>query len=131
MTPLPKGPTKATAASIPFTPTFDASGTPTTCYCCGRRAWGIGAGDIKTEPKWLCKEDFVLIKELRDIKRLDVYELQALDGGVDAVGEYLQTIGITDLAAMDELNARMLVKAAWQGSAARLRQLLLENEAPF
>lgn len=60
-------------------------------------------------------------------KRLDILELEALQGGVDAVGDYLDQIGITDLALCDELDARLIVKAAWQGSAKRLRELVRES----
>lgn len=69
------------------------------------------------------------IDNYKKIDRLDDYELRALDAGVDAVGEYLATIGIYDLTLMDELNQRMIVKAAWEGCARGLRAAL--SEAPF
>jgi len=135
MTTIPKGPTKATAATIPFTPTVDADQNPTTCHCCGRRAWSIGVGTsnpkekLSGDPKYLCGECMLIVEDLRRFKRLDVFELAALDHGVEAVGEYLDTIGIFDLTQMDELNRRMIVKAAWQGCAAGLRKEL--KDAPF
>lgn len=69
------------------------------------------------------------IDNYKKIDRLDDYELRALDAGVDAVGEYLDGIGIYDLTLMDELNQRMIVKAAWEGAARGLRAAL--SEAPF
>lgn len=69
------------------------------------------------------------IDNYKKIDRLDDYELRALDAGVDAVGEYLDTIGIYDLSLMDELNQRMIIKAAWEGCARGLRAAL--SEAPF
>lgn len=103
---------------------------PLTCHCCQRRAVGIGVGDARN-PKWLCQECVDIVGHIARARRLDPYELKALDGGVDAVGEYLQQLGKTDLAEMDELEARLLVKAAWEGSGKRLRKLLIESEAPF
>lgn len=117
--------------AIPFTPTADAQGTPTVCRCCARRAIGTGVGltKPKDDPSYLCGECVLIIEDLAKMRRLDQFELQALDGGVDAVGEWLGERGITDLALLDELDARMLVKAAWLGCADRLRAVL--REAPF
>lgn len=103
---------------------------PTTCHCCQRHAVGIGVGPA-SKPQWLCHECVQIVGHVARAKRMDPYELKALDGGVDAVGEYLSGIGKTDLADMDELEARLLVKAAWQGCGDRLRELLVEGEAPF
>lgn len=69
------------------------------------------------------------IDDYKKIRRLDDYELAALDGGVEAVGEWIETHGVTDLAHFDELMQRMMVKAAWEGCARRLREAL--KSAPF
>lgn len=70
------------------------------------------------------------IDDYKKIRALDAYELAALDGGVDAVGEYIEQRGLgPDLSLYDELDQRMLVKAAWEGCARRLREKLAE--APF
>lgn len=125
MTPLPTG-----KPILPFTPTVEDTGQPTVCHCCGRRAIGIGMAQ-KGDPQYVCGECILLVEELRKVRRLDLYELAALDGGVDAVGEYIAQKGITDLAFMDELDQRLIVKAAWMGSVDRLRKLLREGSAPF
>lgn len=104
---------------------------PTTCHCCQRHAVGIGVSAHKEPIRWLCKECASIAEYVARARRMDPYELKALDGGVDAVGAYLDTLGKTDLAEMDELEARMLVKAAWQGCGDRLRLLLTNNDAPF
>ncbi|RVO41348.1 hypothetical protein CN093_08780 [Sinorhizobium meliloti] len=117
-----------TKPATPFTPTVDADGTPTVCRCCGRHAIGIGRG-TKADPGFLCRKCITIVEDLSKMDRLDVYELAALDAGVDAVGAYLSEIGKTDLAECDELDARMIVKAAWLGCAEGLRRAL--NEAPF
>ncbi len=123
MTKLPGKP------AAPFTPTVDDDGNPTTCFCCGMRAVGIGVGAGK-DPGYLCKRCIVAIDDYKKIRRLDDFELSALDAGVDAVGEFIESKGnLTDLAHYDELDQRLLVKAAWEGCARGLREAL--KSAPF
>lgn len=137
MTKIPKGPTPATAASLPFTPTADKNGDPTVCWCCGFRADGLGIATARlkekaaTEKNYICVKCATVVGRIRAADRMDQFELRALDGGVEAVGEYIATHGITDLSFYDELMQRMLVKAAWFGSAEALRAELESHNAPF
>jgi hypothetical protein len=115
---------------LPFSPTADAAGDPTTCFACGMRAVALGINHQKGDPQYLCRRCVVAIDDYKKIRRLDDYELAALDGGVDAVGEWIaENGGLTELAHYDELMQRLLVKAAWEGCARRLREVL--KEAPF
>lgn len=99
------------------------------CHVCARHAVGLGV-QVDREPiRWLCKECAEIAEHIRHRRRLDPYELRALDTGVEAVGEYLHAIQKTDLKEMDELEARMLVKAAWEGCGRGMRAAL--TEAPF
>lgn len=109
---------------------------PSNCWLCGAgHATGIGAngdwgkryGKDTIEPKWLCEECKHLCARVKEMKHSDLWEVHALDGGVEAVGEYLDTIGIFNLEHMDGLQARMMVKAAWQGCARKLRKDLEES----
>jgi len=99
------------------------------CHVCFRHASGIGVQEGKEPIRWLCKECADIAEHIRSSRRLDPYELRALDAGVEAVGEFLQSIQKTDLAECDELEARMLVKAAWEGCGRGMRESL--KEAPF
>lgn len=73
-----------------------------------------------------------MAEQIGRIRRFEPYELKALEGGVDAVGEFIDSIGgKTELSEYDELEQRMLVKAAVQGFGDRLRQLLRDGEAPW
>lgn len=119
---------------MPFEPSGvgGAGDIPAVCWCCGRHATGVGIGEKKWgrgDFRWLCEGCKDLIPELVEAteSRLDFLELEALNGGVDAVGKYLDRIGITDLALMDSFDARMIVKAAWQGSVTRLREIIKED----
>lgn len=93
---------------------------------------GVGKYNDKFQSgdyKWLCEECIPILEKIKTMtgRRLEILELEALQGGVDAVGDYIEQIGFTDLKDMDELDARMIVKAAWQGSAKRLRELVKES----
>lgn len=133
MAPLPTTPRQ-------HTPTVDAYDNPTCCYVCGMRAVALGVnpqygksghGNKQQDPHFICKRCAMAIDDYKKIRRLDDYELMALDGGVDAVGDYIAEHGVTDLAHFDELMQRMMVKAAWEGCSGRLRKLLNEGSAPF
>lgn len=109
----------------------DATRTPTTCYACGRHAIGIGMGNGERDPKWLCAECVPLIDHLRHIKRFDPYEIDAVDGAVEAAGEYMGSIGKTDLAEFEADEARVLCRTIVQAFGDRLRAVIREGRAPF
>ncbi|MEJ5019349.1 DUF6511 domain-containing protein [Ochrobactrum vermis] len=99
------------------------------CHVCARHAVGLGVQADLEPIRWLCKECADIAEHICSRRRLDPYELRALDTGVGSVGEYLQVLGKTDLKEMDELEARMIVKAAWEGCGRGMRGAL--KEAPF
>ncbi|TDH35703.1 hypothetical protein E2A64_10205 [Pseudohoeflea suaedae] len=103
---------------------------PITCHVCGFRATGLGIAQRNADPKWLCTECALIAERIREVRRMDPYELKALDGGVDAAGDFIAANG-ADLSEYDEETARMLCKAVWKGCADRLRHLLVNGEAPF
>jgi hypothetical protein len=119
-------------AVLPITPTADETGAPTTCRACGRVAIGIGVGfkHKGDDPSFLCKGCLVAVSDLSKFDRLSLFELKALDAGVEAVGEWIEQRGNgTDLQYFDSLDQRMLVKAAWEGCIRGVREAL--KEAPF
>ncbi len=99
------------------------------CHVCFRHAVGLGVQENKEPIRWLCKECADIAEHIRTRRRLDPYELRALDTGVEAIGEFLQSIQKTDLADCDELEARMLVKTAWEACGRGMREAL--KDAPF
>lgn len=121
-------------AAIPVKPTCDEHGQPEVCYACGvRRAIGIGVGFQNKgdkDPQFLCGECAPLVRAIRSIRRFDTYELKALDGCIEAVGDFLGERGITDLSLLDELDAKMLCKRVVIAFGDTLRRLL-RDEAPF
>lgn len=118
---------------LPITPTEDEHGNPTTCRVCSMRAFGAGVGFTSRgdkDPGYLCVECATLVEAVRSMRRFDIYELKALDGAVEGVGEFLTERGITDLALLDELDARMLCKRVVMAFGDTLRRILRE-ESPF
>lgn len=118
---------------LPIQPTVDEHHNPTVCRVCSMRSVGIGVGfkhrDDK-DPGYLCLECATLVEAVRSMRRFDVYELRALDGCVESVGEFLNDRGITDLALLDELDAKLLCKRVVMAFGDTLRRLL-RSEAPF
>ncbi len=116
-----------------FAPTH-VENTPAVCHCCGRHAIGIGVGDPSAkrdnDPKYLCRECVQLIEQIRRVKRFDLYEKQALAGGVDAAGPLVDEFG-ADLGEWSEDQVLAFCGAIWRGCADRLREVVREGQVPF
>lgn len=114
-----------------FTPTATKDGTPTCCHVCGTRAEGAGIGNpLKGDPRFLCTECLLIIKQIKETRRFDPYEQKARAGGMDAAGPFIEAYG-GDLSEYTEEQALQLCGAIWRGCADRLHQLLKDGEAPF
>lgn len=113
-----------------FEPTITTKQDPTVCHVCGRHAQGVGIGKLPGDPRYLCSECLLLIERIRSVRRFDPYEERALNGAVDAVGDYVSTINKTELADFDEIERRGLVRAAVVGFGDSLRRVL-EEGIPF
>ncbi|MER9911683.1 DUF6511 domain-containing protein [Mesorhizobium sp. M0050] len=106
---------------------------PSTCHVCQRHAIGVGLEPARKgePPRYLCAQCLDILEHIAATKRFDTYELKALDGAVDAVGDYISSIdGKTELADYDEVEQRMLCKAAVQGFGDRLRHII-KTDVPF
>lgn len=112
----------------------DYSMDPTTCIC-GRHAISVGVQQYSQPIQYLCRECLLVAEDIKlivaDPKRLSIYESMAIEGGVNAVGEYLSGLGKYDLSTFDELEQRKLVEVAHMGCADELRRLIKDGEAPF
>lgn len=115
---------------IPFTPTVDTSHHPTVCKVCGMLAIGLGRSTPGSkDPGFLCKPCIVAVGDLTKLDRVSIYEVKALEKGVEAAGEWLEQKGIYDLTLLDELDRLMFCKAIWNGCAQGVRESL--RDAPF
>lgn len=63
-------------------------------------------------------------------KQLDEYERRALEDGGNAGGEYLDAIGKTDLASLDEHEWRTFLGKVLTGYAEGMREIV-SREVPY
>lgn len=108
------------------------------CFICRRRSDNIGYSPHDRAPvKWLCWE--CLDDTHNGIRsklpmiyhmRLDRYEEQALEDGGNAGGQYLDEIGKTDLAALDEHEWGTFLGKVLVGYADSMREIV-SKEVPY
>lgn len=105
---------------------------PADCHVCGRHATGIGIGfqGRDPNPRWLCTECALILEHIRNVKRMDPYELRARAGGMEAAAPLIDEFG-SDLSEWTEEQAMRLCGAIWKGCADELRRLIMDGEAPF
>lgn len=103
---------------------------PASCHVCGMHATGIGLSQPRGEPRWLCVECALIVDRVREVRRMDPYELKARAGGMEAAGPLIEEFG-GDLSEYTEEQALMLCGAIWKGCADEMRRLVREGEAPF
>lgn len=108
--------------------------TPTTCWCCGRRAFGIGIGEFGRrgdgDPKFLCEACIPLIEHIKAVVRFDEYEQNAIHATIEAVGPLIEKFG-TDLAEWDADQVEEFVTAIILGFGHSIREQVREREIPF
>jgi hypothetical protein len=105
---------------------------PDICHVCGDKAIGIGIGfthNRDRDPRWICADCSLIIEDIKRVKRMDAYQLRALDKVDDIAGEFAADHG-TDMAAMDDVTRRMLWKTVVQGYGNALRAAIRDS-APF
>lgn len=103
---------------------------PADCHLCSNQAHGIGVGFTSQrdkDPKWVCVDCSLLLEDFRRVKRMDAYQVKALEMVDEIAGDYCGNLGKTDMADMDELERRMLWKAVVNGYGASLRKLVREG----
>jgi hypothetical protein len=103
---------------------------PTTCFCCGRRATGIGFGDFKTDPHWLCQQCIPLLEQIRSARRFDVYENSAIDMTIEAVGPSIEANG-ADLSEWTESQVRQFIVDVIMHFGDAIRTQVRTHEVPF
>jgi hypothetical protein len=64
-------------------------------------------------------------------KQLDVYEERALEAGSDKAGEYLDSIGKSDLADLEKYEWLEMWRRGLVGYAESMQQMMVANAAPF
>jgi hypothetical protein len=118
-----------------------ATGEPTVCAVCRRRAVWLGYTPLKPNlnPRgpvvWLC-DDKHCHRAARSIytmpaPNLDAFEqAAALEAGAEAAS-YLETCGTTDLAKLKDHEWHEFLRRLLTGFEQTLRRKILNGEAPF
>lgn len=106
-----------------------------TCFVCKRRHDNIGvAPHERATIKWICWECLPAMNAQRAYhmprKRLDDYERRALEDGGNAGGAFLDEIGKTDLAELDEVEWSTFLSRVLVGYADSMREIV-SKEVPF
>jgi hypothetical protein len=114
---------------IPFRPTADKTGYPTACLSCGRHAHGIGIGDPRRDPHYLCPECMALLTQIKDISNWNGFERAAVGHAIDAVGPFIEEYG-PDMGAWEQETIEEFVRAIWASCGDGVREAV-KNGAPF
>lgn len=111
------------------------------CFICKRRHDNVGYAPHDRAPiKWVCWECLDdthngIRSKLPKVyhmprKTLDDFERRALEDGGNAGGEYLDSIGKTDLADLDEFEWGEFLRRVLVGYADGMREIV-SREVPF
>lgn len=76
-----------------------------TCRVCKRRHYNIGFQPSRSHPiKWFCDHCAQFMQEAAALtkKQFDIYETHSMQKGGEAAGAYLDSIGQTDLAELNQ-----------------------------
>lgn len=110
------------------------SHTPTVCYCCGRRAHGIGmegfGRDGKGDPHFLCELCIMIMDQIKSVRSFDIYENNAIDAAIEGVGPTIEAFG-SDLGEWDEGQRRQFVMEIILGFGDSIRNQVKAGEVPF
>lgn len=109
---------------------------PADCWACKRMSDGLGLGPPDHDkwnknPRWVCMDCVAIGKELRTVRNFDPYEKTARREAGDKAGEFLDSIGKSDLAEMSEEEWLTFLTTVIHGFGESLRAQVAELRAPF
>ena len=103
-----------------------------TCFICKRRHDNLGVAAHQRAPvKWFCNAHLGNTNLQKAYHmRLDRFEEQALEDGGNAGGEYLDSLGKTDLASLEPEEWATFLSRVLTGYADSMREIV-SREVPF
>lgn len=107
---------------------------PATCIVCGRRPDGFGyTPSAKHRVGWACTGHLQQARAIYHMPKtkLDPFEQVALEEAGNEAGAYLDSIGTTDLAALNEAEWLIFRKTLLEGFGTSMRRQIDEHGAPF
>lgn len=95
---------------LPFNPTADANGSPTTCRCCAMLAFGVGRIDPADrrrppDPGFTCKPCILAAGDITKLDRVSLYEVKALESGAANLAAYYKEVGLSAPTVANDRNA--------------------------
>lgn len=121
---------------MPHDPTSSGppSHIPTVCYCCGRRAYGIGMESFgrngKQDPNFLCENCIPLMAQIKATTRWDVIEQNAITATIDQVGPIIEANG-SDLSEWTAEQVEEFIGAVILGFGTSIREQVRTGSVPF
>lgn len=105
---------------------------PEACFVCRRRACGLGTGK-PGKFGWVCEECLPLAREAYKMadKAFDVFEQRAIELAGQKAGDYLDEIGKTDLAELDQTEWRLFLNTVIRSFGDGIRTEVESGKAPF
>lgn len=109
---------------------------PAECWACKRMSDGLGLGPPDNDkwnknPRWVCADCVAIGKELRTVRNLNPYEMTARRDAMEKVGEYMESVGKSDLNDFTEEEALKLVTTVIAEFGDSIRRQVGEMKAPF
>lgn len=113
-----------------------ASKEPTVCAVCRRHAWSFGYHRGWRAPiVWLCdaRDCHAAAKEIYAMPQrdLDALEFAAAQEAGEAAGGYLEKLGTTDLARLNQDQWFEFLRLIVTGFEETMRRRILKNDVPF
>ncbi len=103
------------------------------CFVCRRRAMGLGVGSIG-RVGWTCTDctpDLANEALHMSDREFDIYEKRALERAGEKAGEYLDTLGVTDLAKLHSEEWQTFLEIVVRSFGEAIRTQIGSHKAPF
>ena len=102
------------------------------CFVCRRRADGIGIGNEK-RVGWMCSECASVGKVVYHMpdREFDIYEQRAIERAGEKAGDYLDTLGKTDLGNLTKTEWRLFLNTVVRAFGDAIRSEINSGKAPF
>ena len=103
-----------------------------TCFLCRRRADGLGVG-TPNKLGWVCQDCLPLSKDAYAMtdRAFDTFEQRAIAAAGEQAGGYLDEIGKTDLAQLDDTEWRLFLNTVVRSFGEAIRTEVQSGKAPF
>lgn len=109
---------------------------PADCWVCKRMSDGLGLGPPDHDrwnknPRWVCADCIPHGKEIRIVRNFDPYETRARADAGEKAGEFLDSIGKSDLGELTAEEWQRFLTTVIHEFGESLRTQVAELRAPF